>query len=152
MPPVTIWGLPLCDTRESVGCLLLFWQCKYRTSGIKTGHIVSMLDVWYVQYQYWTLPVSSQDISSIDTGHPVLILGELQYWVRGASFIHDPVFILGIRYRYWSPCIVTGGIFWNPISIQGSCYPVLRLDRPVSRLGQLQYRVQHRQFVFSSDE
>ena len=60
--------------------------------------------------------------------------------------VHDPVFIPGIRYQYWSPSIVTEGIFWNHVSIWGSCYPVLRLDRAVSRLGQLQYRIQHIQY------
>ena len=48
------------------------------------------------------------------------------------------------QYRYWSTHIVTGGIIGNHVSIRGSCYPVMRLDGPVSRLGQLQYGVQHK--------
>ena len=119
------------------------WRCKYLTSGIKAGHPVLILDVWYVQYQYWTRPVSRLDMASIDTGHPVLILGELQYGVHVASFIYDPVIRLGIQYQYWSPRIVTGVIFWNHFSIRGSLIPVLILDGPVSILGQLQYGTQH---------
>ena len=42
-----------------------------------------------------------------------------------------------------SPCIVTGGHFLEQHLNMGIAYPVLRLDSPVSRLGQLQYGAQH---------
>ena len=143
MPPVSIRGVQYrCRTPslKTGSWMKLAARTPYCNSpSIKTGCLgsildMSSLDTCHVQYWYWTYQTSS-----IDTGCPVLIP---DVWYLHCQNKRRHPTDSGVS-QSGSPGIVTGGIFRNHISIWGSRYPVLRLDGPVSRLGQLQYGIQH---------